>query len=335
MASCDPDSYTEGEEYPACAHFQHEWTREEAEAMGYRLAFNSAYANRIAGTDASMFGRPVTSEKLLVYISDIYRTAFLGLKDIVYDWHGIQLRRYGLQMKDLQNATMNPEAAQYYNFAPSGMENLTAATGVTAWASKPHFLDADSSLQAAVWGMSPKRLVHDTYLDVEPNTGMLARAYKRLQLNYYMEDYYLPTVTEEAVTLMEGVCAALNNGTECYGLDAMLTCLAIPTDWKYQNGGVYFPHAWVEESLVMDEDTANGVKDGIYGAQELGEMVQLWSFVAAGILAAAVAGLVLSKYLQTRTKGKSFVSMSASENQNLMWGSERQPAKLDEQKLYA
>ena len=88
--------------------------------------------------------------------------------------------------------------------------------------------------------------------------------------------------------------------------------------------------------MVMDKDTADGIKDGIYGAQDLGDLVQLWSFVAAGILAATIIGLVLSKYLQQRAKGKSFVSMSASENQNLMWGSERQPAaKTDDHRLYA
>ncbi len=42
------------------------------------------------------------------------------------------------------------------------------------------------------------------------------------------------------------------------------------------------PYAWVQESVVYDEDTANGIKvinDTITFAYD----VQLWSFVAAGM----------------------------------------------------
>ena len=53
-------AYNRTTQFPACPNFQHEWTQEQAEANGYALAFATPYANRIAGSDANQFGRPVT-----------------------------------------------------------------------------------------------------------------------------------------------------------------------------------------------------------------------------------------------------------------------------------
>ena len=39
------------------------------------------------------------------------------------------------------------------------------------FASKPHFLDADSAFLNNVTGLSPNREKHDSYLDVEPVGG--------------------------------------------------------------------------------------------------------------------------------------------------------------------
>ena len=82
--------------------------------------------------------------------------------------------RYELQHKDLLNATMWPPAWQWANNAPSGMENMSFM-GVPSFVSKPHFLNGDSSLAASVVGLNPKESVHETYIDVEPNTGLTAR----------------------------------------------------------------------------------------------------------------------------------------------------------------
>lgn len=92
--------------------------------------------------------------------------------------------RYGIQAKDFWNTTLNPtEAWQYYNFAPSGMQNLTQVATLPLFLSKPHFLDGDSSLLASVQGLHPVRGIHDTYLDIEPNTGALCRVHNRAQVN--------------------------------------------------------------------------------------------------------------------------------------------------------
>lgn len=174
MESQQAPEYVEGEMFPACQYFDNAWNETEAESFGWRQAYNTPYANRIQGTDASLYGYPVTDDKLATYVSDIYRSAFLEHTATVTDWYDVPLRRYQLQDKDLMNQTMWPPAWQWSNNAPSGMENMSFM-GVPSFVSKPHFLNGDSSLVAAVQGLDPKTEVHQTRLDIEPNTGLTAR----------------------------------------------------------------------------------------------------------------------------------------------------------------
>lgn len=301
MASQDPDEYEQGVQFPACAHFQHDWTAEKAHSMGYRLAFANDYANRIEGNDGQLFGAPALSEKVQMYVADIYRSLFLHRTDTVKDWYDVTLHRYQLQMKDLQNASMNPEGAWYFNFAPSGMENLTAVGGLPLFVSKPHFLDGDSSLAGSVIGMSPKREAHDTFLDIEPNTGLLARAHKRLQMVYVHDNMNLPEIDPITVLAVAELCnsTASSNASSCAQLDALFACLAIPTNWKFHNDRVYMPYAWADENTVGTEDDSNSIKD-IYFIQDLGAKVALWSFVLAGLCGTMILGMFLGRrYLVT------------------------------------
>jgi hypothetical protein len=236
-------AYTKGAEYPACELFQYAWNASTAQAKGYAQAFATDYANRIAGNDAQLFPAPMTQDKIQMYIPDIYRTLYLAHTGDHEEWHDVKLRRYQLQMKDLQNSTENPkEGWQYYNFAPSGMENLTLAAGLPSFASKPHFLDgAPVTLQTAVEGINARREIHDTFLDIEPNTGMLARVHKRLQLNYQMDSVDLPEVSQGAVAAADSLCQSKNN-VSCEGLDVALQCLAIPSNWVFHNDRVFMPY---------------------------------------------------------------------------------------------
>ena len=95
MASQNESEYTEGQEFPWCEAFQLEWNKSTAYDKGYVLVFASDYANRIQGTDGNIFGAPADSEKMLMYINDIYRTAFSIYQKDTTDWHGVRLRRYG------------------------------------------------------------------------------------------------------------------------------------------------------------------------------------------------------------------------------------------------
>lgn len=234
-------AYEKGVEYPACELFQYDWNETTARSKGYTLAFATDLANRIDGGDGQMFAAPMTSDKVQMYIPDIYRTLFMEHTGDHDQWHDVKLRRYQLQLKDLQNVTENPEEAwQYFNFGPSGMENLTLAAGLPSFASKPHFLDGAAELQTAVLGVNARREIHDTFLDIEPNTGMLANVHKRLQLNYQMNNINLPEVTPEAVAAANLLCESKN--VSCDGLDMAMQCLAVPSNWQFFGDRVFMPY---------------------------------------------------------------------------------------------
>lgn len=68
----------------------------------------------------------------------------------------------------MENATINPAQAQYFQFGPKGVENVTLAAGIPCFVSQPHFLEGDPKLVSDVQGLSPNPLIHKTYLDIEP-----------------------------------------------------------------------------------------------------------------------------------------------------------------------
>lgn len=268
MESQNTSLYTEGEQFPACTYFQSEWTDEEALAAGYRKPFATDYANRIHGTDANMFGRPITSNKLGVFISDIYRSVFLEyIED--EDWNGVTTRRFGIQSKDLMNSTDNPANAQYYAFGPSGLENTTAASGAPVYVSLPHFLHGDSRLVAAVEGLNPNEEEHESNLDMEPQTGLLVQAHKRLQVNYQMLDKTFPTTKPDSIDLAHAVCANISTIIQLIDssggqnitvpdcnltmFTTLFTCFGTPVEWKMYNGEVFFPYGWADEHFKLPD----------------------------------------------------------------------------------
>jgi hypothetical protein len=255
MDSQIESEYVDGEEFAWCESFQAEWSEETAYEKGYVLVYRSDYANRIDGTDATTFGAPVDSEKLSIYANDVYRSSYVIFEKTTDDWHGVTLRKYIVNIKDSQNASTNPEQAQYYNFAPNGLGNLTQVATLPLFISKPHFLDADPWYVSSLVGMQPNREIHDTHLEVEPNTGALFRVRNRCQTNYQLNSYHLPSVTVETLGAVEGLCAALHNDSlsnaTCDGLDIVMQCLASPSDWNVYNDQVYVPYAWYVISITI------------------------------------------------------------------------------------
>ena len=100
-----------------------------------------------------------------------------------------------------------------------------------------------------------------------------------------MSDDYLPVVEESTIDIAAYLCGNYTELTgdnhTCVVWDYLFRCMAQPSDWKYFAGGVYMPYAWVEESVVYDSDTADGIKM-INSIREIGDGVQQWCLVAAG-----------------------------------------------------
>lgn len=313
-SSQNMSDYIEGEEFPACAHYQNDWDEETAKAMGYTLPFDTPYANRIEGSDANQYGRPLTNKKYQVFISDIYRSAYLEFKSME-SWYGIDVKRFSLQSKDMLNATQNPENAQYYAFGPYGLLNATKASNIPVFISFPHFYLADPSLVAAIEGLNPQKEIHQTYLDVEPQTGLLVEARKRLQVNYYMQDYAIPEVDPSTVDLGYAACAnltALTTELASLGVDVPdincntsvvtngIVCLSQPSTWTFQNGGVFVPYGWVSEDLSLPESAANALTNSLFIMETIADGIRMWSLFAGGFFFAMICATLTYQYCQYR-----------------------------------
>lgn len=272
------------QQWPACVHYQSEWTEAEAEANGWVPTWATDYANSISGSDCTFFPREVSQKEIGCFISDIYRSASIEF-DGHSDLYGVQLRRYGLREQDLLNATANPENAQFYQFGPTGVQNITTATGLPMVLSKPHFLDGAFSLYDSVNGMNPNREIHDTTLDVEPITGVLLRAHKRLQVANYIASYNIPQIS---LTILERglIQAFINQNPNLNGTyqDKFEACVEAPAKWNISNGGLYMPYTWVDEHFSMSKSDSEDFKDEVYGTQDFADDLRFYSFFVAGIL---------------------------------------------------
>eukprot|EP00056_Hartaetosiga_gracilis_P000951 m.41493 g.41493 ORF g.41493 m.41493 type:complete len:545 (+) comp10430_c0_seq2:30-1664(+) len=185
-------------------------------------------ANMLNGTDGIAF-QPNINENSHIYAfsEDLRRSALLAYEtDITFD--SIPLKRFVLDESVLANVSTNPAQCAFDAYAPYGVLNLTNAIGGPAFASKPHFLDADPVYLQMVDGLAPpNRTLHDTTIDVEPYTGSSFRIHDRLQVSVHLK----PTV---------GI-AAFENITEAYipmlKVDEHATVTnSLLDEWKAQVG---------------------------------------------------------------------------------------------------
>ena len=77
-----------------------------------------------------------------------------------------------------------------------GTLHASGCLGVPLVLSAPHFYHADSSLEKAINGLQSNIDLHDSYLDVEPTSGITLSAHKRGQVRYYYSEFILRYIFE-------------------------------------------------------------------------------------------------------------------------------------------
>jgi len=169
----------------------------------------------------------------------------------------------------LQNATVNPDNADFSMFGYSGMWNMTPTGEIEVYASKPHFLDADPALVSAIGaGIAPVRNLHDTWLDVEPISGITLRASKRL---------------------MGSVRLTPVNATLPFGPPYAIWGANLPS----QGPGLYMPLYWVDESIQATASQTSLFSTSIYGAQQASTGVAIAGEVLGVVFAVAAVVLLI------------------------------------------
>lgn len=157
-----------------------------------KLSFwTSEQSNMINGTDGSAF-HPLLSkkERLYIFTSDLCRSIFMEFdKDV--EVKGIPAYRFTPPKAVLASKEENPDNE---GFCVSPKECLGTGLlkvspcrkGAPVVASFPHFYLGDPKYVDAIEGLSPIKEHHQTYLDLNPTTGVPVRASKRAQVNILM-----------------------------------------------------------------------------------------------------------------------------------------------------
>ncbi|PAA66909.1 hypothetical protein BOX15_Mlig007247g2, partial [Macrostomum lignano] len=241
------------------------------------LHWNSSQANMINGTDGAMFPPFVSrSDLLYLFSSDICRSIYLKYRGDVMLHNTVPLYRFQAPAEMFMNATLNPSNRGFCldgRCLDSGVLNISAcAEGAPILMSQPHFYQAAAQYQDALGGLSPGP-EFDTVLDVEPNTGLVMRAAKKLQINM-------------AVTPSRQFA-----------------------DLQNLNSTLIMPLAWLNESACLDPESAGKFRAGVLQPRDTVARVQ-WSLLAIGFLLCGLALLCLGfkcrrRYLRQRAGPRS------------------------------
>lgn len=220
----------------------------------------------VEGTDGMQFAPGVArNETLKTFQPDLMRVAHMQYTGDS-EAYGIQLLRF-----KLSGGTFSANPVYYMD--TEGLINLSPVpkySGTPVRLSKPHFLEADLSLISAVAGMNPDSLKHESFVDVEPITGIVMNACKRIQINL-------------EVAHSEFYCRNIND--------------------------TVMPVAWFEEKGEIPQDQASQFKGQLYPAASLRDNLPL-IFLGTGALLFVLAATFLYRAREENTQGKERKSQS-------------------------
>uniref|UniRef100_A0A8C1DR89 Platelet glycoprotein 4 n=1 Tax=Cyprinus carpio carpio TaxID=630221 RepID=A0A8C1DR89_CYPCA len=203
-------------------------------------------------------------ETLFFFSSDICRSISAEYEGTV-DLKGIDVYRYMLPPEALASPVENPDNQCYCtdpvitrNCTTAGLLDLTACRGTPVFLSLPHFLYGSNDLHQGVIGLNPNFDEHSIFLDVEPITGFTLRFAKRLQVNML------------------------------YGPSDSIVILNKIKDYTV------FPILWVNETAVLDDETADMFKKELIARMDLLEGIQIGLIVGGLVLfASCLIGLIV------------------------------------------
>ncbi|XP_051268495.1 lysosome membrane protein 2 isoform X1 [Dicentrarchus labrax] len=150
--------------------------------------WTSDQSNNINGSDGSAF-HPLLNkdERIYIFTPDLCRSIYMEFEKDV-EVKGIPAYRFTPPRSVLASKEENP-ANEGFCVHPkeclgTGLLKVSPCRkGAPVVASFPHFHLADSKYVDAIEGMTPQREHHQTYLDLNPTTGVIVRANKRAQVN--------------------------------------------------------------------------------------------------------------------------------------------------------
>ncbi|XP_075462825.1 lysosome membrane protein 2 [Ascaphus truei] len=153
--------------------------------------WTSDSCNMINGTDGTSF-HPLINKDDTIYMfsSDLCRSLY-AVYESSANVKKIPVYRFSPPEMVFANVSVNPNNAGFCvpagNCLPSGLLNVRKCKqGAPIILSSPHFYQAAEALVKDIVGMHPNKEDHETFLDINPLTGILIRAARRMQVNVYV-----------------------------------------------------------------------------------------------------------------------------------------------------
>lgn len=254
-------------------HFGEILTWNKNKTLSY---WSSQEANMINGSDGTLYPPFVdTSKQYYLFSSDLCRSLVINYSDS-YTLKGIDLKRFKVPREAFVNTSYDsgfctPNNA---NCLPSGFLNASACReGAPIVFSLPHFLDADPEMRNRVIGLNPIREQHQSVIDIEPMTGVVMNAAKRLQINAY------------------------------------LTNISHIEDLKFFKEFVILPILWLNESATIDDKSAHDFKDEVLTKLKITEAVKFGLIALGGLILLIVIAL-FAKGIRCKQMDKEMVDVS-------------------------
>nr|XP_006626722.1 PREDICTED: lysosome membrane protein 2 [Lepisosteus oculatus] len=161
--------------------------------------------NAINGTNAASFHPLITkNETLQIFASDICRSLYVTFEKEVYI-KDLPALRFVVPKEVFANSTENEGfCVPPGNCLPAGLLNVSVCKqDAPIIVSSPHFYQAEEQFVHDIHGMKPNKEEHETFMDINPLTGILLRAAKRIQVNVFVEkiDVFSQTGNVKTVVL--------------------------------------------------------------------------------------------------------------------------------------
>ncbi|CAH1778009.1 unnamed protein product [Owenia fusiformis] len=209
------------------------------------------YTNMINGTDGTQFPPGVTPDRTLqLFSTDICRSIYANYEG-PQKMRGIDLYRFVPPTSVFAAPAKNPAnlgfcADNETICLGSGVLNVSVCKPQNApiVLSQPHFYQADKEYIDGVIGLNPNKEEHQTALDVEPVTGVVMGASKRIQISIFLQK-------EEVYSDFENL------------------------------GRLFLPVVWINESAKVDDKSANLFKNKVMEPIKVTEAVQ-YGLIAVG-----------------------------------------------------
>jgi len=237
------DEYTQVLEFNGNSRLPDSWWPDFGPTPSADASGNTGICHDIYGTDGLSFSPGVKEDDTLWLFNDQLCRSLWLTYERVHKIDGIETYRFtppsavfnfsnpdnycycpnarecatpmddGSDRWDLSNCTM----------CRDGMISLEGCQGAPVIMSTPHFLDGDPELVAAIDGIDPNPELHQTYLHLEPLSGMPMQAHKRIQISVPLKQ------------------------------SARFDCMKNVTD-------NIFPLAWVDEGADIDDENLKKAK---------------------------------------------------------------------------